>query len=143
MNMDEIFPDHFEEVLDMAISGTDLKLRPVQEAITIVSQLTNEEYQVLRSQFVTSSSEHGGRRYLPYTFTEQGVSMLSAVLKSETAIETTNHFRDVTKMLRIGVGAENCTRSKEDLKKLEHRMKSADKKMTEGSEMPERQESGE
>lgn len=50
-------------------------------------QLTEEEYQVLRSQSVTSSLEHGGRRYLPYVFTEQGVSMLSAVLKSETAIE--------------------------------------------------------
>jgi sugar-specific transcriptional regulator TrmB len=32
-------------------------------------------------------SKHGGRRYLPYVFTEQGVSMLSAVLKSKTAIE--------------------------------------------------------
>jgi hypothetical protein len=40
----------------------------------------------LRSQIVTSSG-HGGRRYLPYAFTEQGVSMLSAVLRSETAIK--------------------------------------------------------
>lgn len=45
-------------------------------------QLTVEEYQNLRSQFVTSSgetdesSQHGGRRYLPYVFTEQGVAML-------------------------------------------------------------------
>ena len=38
----------------------------------------------LRSQFVTSS--WGGRRYLPYAFTEQGVAMLSSVLKSERAI---------------------------------------------------------
>ena len=58
-------------------------------------QLTQEEYENLRSQFVTSSlvsqnatpHEHGGRRYLPYVFTEQGVSMLSAVLKSKTAID--------------------------------------------------------
>ena len=50
-------------------------------------QLTEEEYKNLRSQFVTSSSGHGGRRHLPYVFTEQGVSMLSAVLKSERAIE--------------------------------------------------------
>jgi len=40
----------------------------------------------LRSQFAISSPEHGGRRYLPYVFTEQGVAMLSAVLKSETAV---------------------------------------------------------
>lgn len=50
-------------------------------------QLTEDEFQNLRSQFVTSS-EHGGRRYMPYAFTEQGVSMLSAVLNSVTAIET-------------------------------------------------------
>lgn len=48
-------------------------------------QLFADEYQILRSQFVTSSS-HGGRRYLPYVFTEQGVAMLSAILHSETAI---------------------------------------------------------
>ncbi len=50
-------------------------------------QLSEIEFQDLRSQFVTSS-EHGGRRYLPYAFTEQGVSMLSAVLNSDMAIET-------------------------------------------------------
>jgi hypothetical protein len=41
----------------------------------------------LRSQFATSSTAHGGRRYLPYAFTEQGVAMLSSVLNSEQAIE--------------------------------------------------------
>jgi hypothetical protein len=42
-------------------------------------QLTPEEWANLRSQIVISSSEHGGRRYAPYAFTEQGVSMLSSV----------------------------------------------------------------
>jgi hypothetical protein len=41
----------------------------------------------LRCQFGTSSSSYGGRRYLPYAFTEQGVAMLSSVLKSERAIQ--------------------------------------------------------
>ncbi|PCJ18927.1 MAG: DNA-binding protein [Candidatus Cloacimonadota bacterium] len=66
-------------------------------------QLTDEEYNCLRSQIATlknqgkdlanlksqiaTSSLHGGRRTIPYVFTEQGVSMLSAVLKSDTAIE--------------------------------------------------------
>ncbi len=50
-------------------------------------QLTEEEYENLRSQIVTSSLKHGGRRYLPYAFTEQGVYMLSAVLKSAVAVE--------------------------------------------------------
>jgi len=52
-------------------------------------QLTEEEYDNLRSQIVTSNldKKHGGRRYLPYVFTEFGVSMLSSVLKSDIAIE--------------------------------------------------------
>ena len=49
-------------------------------------QLTAEEVDRLRSQFVTSSS-WGGRRYLPYVFTEQGVAMLSSVLHSERAAQ--------------------------------------------------------
>jgi hypothetical protein len=48
-------------------------------------QLVKEEFDNLRSQFVTSS-QWGGRRYLPYVFTEQGVAMLSSVLNSERAI---------------------------------------------------------
>ncbi len=48
-------------------------------------QLTPKETQNLRSQIVTS--RWGGRRYLPYAFTEQGVAMLSSVLKSKRAIQ--------------------------------------------------------
>ena len=51
-------------------------------------QLTDSEFENLRSQIVTSSlSGHGGRRYMPYVFTEQGIAMLSAVLKSDVAVE--------------------------------------------------------
>ena len=51
--------------------------------------LTQNEYESLRSQFVTLETARGKhRKYLPYAFTEQGVSMLSAVLKSDTAIHT-------------------------------------------------------
>jgi hypothetical protein len=49
-------------------------------------QLSEDEIQNLRSQIVTSSEIHGGRRYLPFVFTEQGVAMLSAVLKSSVAV---------------------------------------------------------
>lgn len=41
----------------------------------------------LRSQIATSKTGRGGRRYLPYAFTEQGVAMLSSVLNGERAIE--------------------------------------------------------
>ncbi|SMP88064.1 ORF6N domain-containing protein [Epsilonproteobacteria bacterium SCGC AD-308-O04] len=64
-------------------------------------QLSESEYQNLRSQFVTSSEQNSLRsqsvtlksnrgkhtKYLPYVFTEQGVSMLSAVLKSDIAVD--------------------------------------------------------
>ena len=49
-------------------------------------QLNAREAETLRSQIVTSSG-HGGRRYLPYVFTEQGVAMLSSVLNSERAVQ--------------------------------------------------------
>jgi len=49
-------------------------------------QLTKEEYDTLRSQIVTSN-KRGGQRYIPYAFTEQGVAMLSGVLRSKRAIQ--------------------------------------------------------
>jgi len=48
-------------------------------------QLSEKEIKTLRSQFVTSN--WGGRRYLPYAFTEHGVTMLANVLKSKKAIK--------------------------------------------------------
>lgn len=57
-------------------------------------QLRREEYDNLKSHFGTSSlryqsgtSSWGGRRYTPYAFTEQGVAMLSSVLRSKRAIQ--------------------------------------------------------
>ncbi len=78
-------------------------------------QLTKEEqekYEFLRSQIVTSSfgrnrlrsqiatSNKGGRRYYPYAFTEQGVSMLASVLNSATAIDTSIKIIDAFVAMR-------------------------------------------
>ncbi|HET6999051.1 MAG TPA: ORF6N domain-containing protein [Solirubrobacterales bacterium] len=49
-------------------------------------QLRKDEAAALRSQIATSNVGRGGRRYAPYVFTEQGVAMLSSVLRSKTAI---------------------------------------------------------
>ena len=54
--------------------------------IDFMFELTQEEFNSLRSQFVTSN-KRGGTRYMPFAFTEQGVAMLSSILNSETAIE--------------------------------------------------------
>jgi len=51
-------------------------------------QLTKEELENWMSQIVISNKEMMGLRKLPFVFTEQGISMLSAVLKSQTAIKT-------------------------------------------------------
>ncbi len=49
--------------------------------------LSDQEFRILKSQFVTSSSNWGGSRTPPMAFTEQGVAMLSSVLNSDRAIE--------------------------------------------------------
>jgi hypothetical protein len=49
-------------------------------------QLTKSEAAALRLQIATSNEGRGGRRYAPYVFTEQGVAMLSGVLRSDRAI---------------------------------------------------------
>lgn len=52
-------------------------------------QLTKDEWEFLRSKISTSKSEvgSGGRRYLPFAFTEQGIYMLMTVLKGELAVK--------------------------------------------------------
>ena len=50
-------------------------------------KFNKDEFMNWKSQFVTSNSEKMGLRHLPYAFTEQGVAMLSTVIRSETAIK--------------------------------------------------------
>lgn len=75
-------------------------------------QLTDEEFENLISQFATSS--WGGRRKLPYVFTEQGVAMLSSVLNSNRAIQVN------IRIIRVFTKMRNLLSShKEILRKLE------------------------
>jgi hypothetical protein len=53
---------------------------------TFMFQIDQGEWENLRYQYGTSSLEYGGRRHLPYVFTEQGVAMLSAIIRSTIAI---------------------------------------------------------
>lgn len=50
-------------------------------------QLTDEEFAALRSQFATSNEGRGGRRYLPYVFTEHGAIMAATILNSQRAVD--------------------------------------------------------
>jgi hypothetical protein len=75
-------------------------------------QITEEEFNNLRSQIVTSS--WGGKRYLPYAFTEQGVAMLSSVLKSKKAVQVN------ISIMRVFVAIKQMIIGNKDLsKKLE------------------------
>jgi len=64
-----------------------LKRNPQRFPRDFLFTLTREEYKHLRSQNATSSSAHGGRRYLPHAFTEHGAIMAATVLNSRRAIE--------------------------------------------------------
>ena len=68
-------------------------------------QITPEELESNWSQFVNSSRKHRGKVYLPYAFTEQGVAMLSSVLRSEKAalvnIAIMRTFVEVRKIISL------------------------------------------
>lgn len=64
-----------------------LKRNPQRFPADFLFTLSRAEYQNLRSQNATSSSAHGGRRYLPHAFTEHGAIMAATVLNSKRAIE--------------------------------------------------------
>lgn len=63
-------------------------------------QLTIEEWNNLRFQIGTSSETYGGRRFIPYAFSEQGVAMLSAILRSEIAIKVSLQIMDAFVSMR-------------------------------------------
>lgn len=110
--------------------------------VEFMFQLTDDEHNSLRSQFMTleikkslrsqivTSNQRGGRRYLPYAFTEQGVAMLSAVLRSETAvrisIQIINAFvamrRFIASNARIFYRLDTVER-----KQLEHKLEADEK----------------
>jgi len=90
-------------------------------------QLSETEYENLRSQFVTSSFQHGGRRYLPYAFTEQGVSMLSAILKSDIAVDISIKIVREFINMRKFISQNNSLFNKMNI--LEEKQKSTDQKV--------------
>lgn len=63
-------------------------------------ELTPDEWESLRCSFSTSNIGRGGTRYMPFAFTEQGVAMLSSVLKSDKAIDVNVSIMRAFVMLR-------------------------------------------
>ncbi len=89
---------------------------------TFYFQLTDAESETLRFQFGTSNAGRGGRRYLAHVFTEQGVAMLSAVLRSDIAvkvsIEIMNAFVEMRRLL-MGNAVLFSRMDKIELKQIE------------------------
>ena len=104
--------------------------------VDFMFQLTGAEVGFLRSQFatsnlksqyVTSREKRGGRRYLPYVFTEQGVAMLSSVLNSERAIQVNIAImRAFVKLRRILTAHKGLAQK---LAKLERRLEGHDEQI--------------
>ena len=79
-------------------------------------QLTKKEFAILRCQFSTSS--WGGTRYPPYAFTEQGVSMLSSVLRSKRAVDVNIAImRTFVNLRQILVGNASLRRKIESMER--------------------------
>jgi hypothetical protein len=87
-------------------------------------QLTAGEAVALRCQIGTSKAGRGGRRYLPYAFTEQGVAMLSSVLRSERAVQVNVAImRAFVSLRRMMAGNETLAQK---LVELERRLEGHD-----------------
>ena len=92
-------------------------------------KLTENEVENLRSQFATSSLEkenYGGRRYLPYVFTEQGIAMLSGLLKNNIAIQVSINIMNAFVEMRKFI--VNNAQIFERLTNVEYKMFEHDKK---------------
>jgi hypothetical protein len=101
-----------------------VKRNPERFPEDFMFQLTEEEFQTLRCQTGISIGR-GGRRYRPYAFTEQGVAMLSSVLRSSRAIEVNIEIMRAFVRLRhlLASNAELARKLDELEKKTDERFK--------------------
>ena len=83
-----------------------------------VFQLTEKEWNALRSQFVTSKKGRGGRRYMPHAFTEHGALMAANVVNSELAIQMSIAVvQAFVKIRRLALSTEGIARKVNQLEK--------------------------
>ena len=105
-------------------------------------QLTKQEYEYLRCQIVTSNNnnDYGGRRYLPYVFTEYGITMLAGILKSSVAINMSIKIVNTFVAMRHYIGTnlleqkyinDQVFKNTENIKLLQESFKMIEKKKNE------------
>lgn len=98
--------------------------KSANSSLTSESQTVNSSIS-LRSQFVTSKERRGGRRFRPYVFTEQGIAMLSSVLRSKHAVEVNIEIMRAFVKIRqwLASNADLSRRLDQMEKKFDHRFK--------------------
>ena len=112
----------------------DVEVRALNQAVKrnkrrfpsdFVFRLTARESQNLKSQFVTASSDHGGRRTVPYAFTEHGAIMAASILNSPRAIEMSVFVVRAFLRLREALTSHKALAAK--FAELEQRLETHDK----------------
>ncbi len=106
-----------------SLQSQNATLNNKNELVAKCDHLNNDN---LRCQIGTSSLEHGGRRYLPHAFTEQGVAMLSSVLRSKMAIKVSIQIMDAFVQMRKLISSNLLTYQRLD--KIEHKQLEHDQK---------------
>ena len=116
------FPEAFR--FRLASEETDAALLSRSQNATL------NEVQNLKSQFATSSGgQYGGRRYLPYVYTEQGIAMLSGLLKNDIAVQVSIGIMQAFVEMRRAIAAYGSTF--ERLTNVEYKLLDHDKKFDE------------
>ena len=90
-------------------------------------ELTEQEFELLRSQFVTSNEGRGGTRYLPMVFTEHGVLQLSNVIRSGIAKQMS--IRIIEVFVKMRQMLSDNTELRLDIEKIKKKLDNQDKNM--------------
>ena len=110
--------------VDTKVLNQAVKRNSIRFPEDFMFQITEDELESNWSQFVTSSNKHRGKKYLPYAFTEQGVAMLSSILRSDKAaivnIAIMRAFVEIRKA--IGLQSEISQQIRELKSDLEERL---------------------
>lgn len=88
-------------------------------------EMSKDEFEIWRSQFVTSKSDQKGLRYQPFCFTEQGVAMLSGILNSDRAINVNIQIMRIFTRIRLAV--MDNTELRLEIEKIKKKLENQDK----------------
>ena len=93
--------------VDTKVLNQAVKRNSIRFPEDFMFQITGDELESNWSQFVTSSNKHRGKKYLPYAFTEQGVAMLSSILRSDKAAIVNIAIMRVFVEIRKAIGLQS------------------------------------